>query len=144
MDSNSNFSVVTVGATGALTNLPYYEDACDYYNLHLYNDGGIIPPNASTLDKPWIVGEAGATDSPTDTPEHYADPAQPYEMNAVKNFLATGKPMGALAVLFWAFTGNPNFDTIVNGQVVLGPVGEYLVSTAKAPLTTRPLHRRGR
>jgi hypothetical protein len=121
-------SIATVGSilemdkAGTLVNLPWYRDVADYYNIHLYNDAGEVPAQAARLDKPWIIGEAGASEAGL----HYGDPR--YETPALAAFLANGRRLGARAVLPWSVTDSKALVRFDSGKPVLGPSGQMLAT----------------
>jgi len=115
-------SILETDKAGALVNLPWYRDVADYYNVHLYNDAGAVPAPAARLDKPWIIGEAGASESGL----HYGDPR--YETLALAAFLANGRRLGARAVLPWSVTDSKALVRFEDGKPVLGPSGQMLAA----------------
>lgn len=121
MDSIATVSsILEADGAGALVNLPWYRDVADYYNVHLYNDEGAVPAQVSRLDKPWIIGEAGASEPGL----RYGD--SHYETPALTAFLANGRRLGAQAVLTWSFTDSKALVRFENGKPVLGPSGQML------------------
>ena len=123
MDSIATVSsLLEMDKAGTLVNLPWYRDVADYYNVHLYNDAGAVPAQAARLDKPWIIGEAGASESGL----HYGDPR--YETPALAAFLANGRRLGARAVLPWSVTDSKALVHFENGKPVLGPSGQLLAA----------------
>ncbi|MEP6714790.1 MAG: hypothetical protein ABJC09_04410, partial [Terriglobia bacterium] len=83
--ANKGLPLWSQDAAGQLPNKKFYADAADYYNLHLFDDTGSIPPGVDMFDKPWLIGEAGA--SLTGSPAHFSDPTQQFEPNAISKFL---------------------------------------------------------
>lgn len=115
-------SILETDQSGALVNLPWYRDVADFYNIHLYNDAGAVPAQAARLDKPWIIGEAGASEQGL----RYGDPR--YETPALTAFLANGRRLGARAVLPWSVTDSKALVRFENGKPTLGPSGQMLAS----------------
>jgi len=105
-------------------NQPWFNDAADYYNLHIYRDDGAIP-DTSKLDKPFIIGEMGANNKCPDggfppanckgTDTHLADPIATWNMDAVRNFYTNGVTAGAKTVMAWAWNSN---GTIVKKEYI--------------------------
>jgi len=120
-------SLLETNGHGTLTNLPWYRDVADYYNLHLYNDAGTIPPQASRLDKPWVIGEAGTSEQGG----HYGDAR--YEGPALAAFLAQGRRLGARAVLAWSFTDSKALVQFEKGRAKLGPSGQAFAAASDVP-----------
>ncbi|MBI4189118.1 MAG: hypothetical protein HY525_01105 [Betaproteobacteria bacterium] len=117
-------------------NQPWFNDAADYYSLHIYRDDGAIP-DVSKLDKPFIIGELGADARcpgggfpPNNCPgrdTHLANRSSDWNRNAVSTFFTVGQNASAKTVLGWAWVSNP---TIVvhntDGTHVLGNAGQWI------------------
>jgi hypothetical protein len=73
--------------------LTKYDDVVDFYDVHIYDDNPHYPDWKSTLRKPFIVGEAGASTSN----HHYED--QTLNSEAVGYLLQQAKANGASVVL---------------------------------------------
>lgn len=117
-------------------NQPWFNDAADYYSLHMYRDDGVIP-DTSKLDKPFILGEFGADwkcpngGSPPGSCKgnetHLADPSSDWNLNAVSKFYPNGKSAGAKTALGWAWVSNPTIaQHNLDGTNVLGNAGEWI------------------
>lgn len=118
-------------------NQPWFNDAADYYSLHMYNDDGTIP-DTSNLDKPFILGEFGATwicpngGSPergdckgSDT--HLGDPTSNWNRDAVSKFYPNGQTAGAKTALGWAWVSNSTIaQHNMDGTNVLGNAGQWI------------------
>ena len=70
-----------------------YEDVVDFYDVHVYDDNPRYPDWRSTLRKPYIVGEAGAST----VGAHYED--QALNSQAVTYLLEHAHTAGVSAVL---------------------------------------------
>jgi len=70
-----------------------YEDVVDFYDVHVYDDNPRYPDWRSTLRKPYIVGEAGAST----VGAHYED--QELNSHAVTYLLQHARAAGVSAVL---------------------------------------------
>ncbi len=129
MDSIATVSsILEMDKAGTLVNLSWYRDVADFYNIHLYNDAGAVPSQAARLDKPWIIGEAGASEQGL----HYGDPR--YETPALAAFLANGWRLGARATLPWSFTDSKALVRFENGRPELGPSGRMLAARQEKDL----------
>lgn len=117
-------------------NQPWFNDAADYYSLHMYRDDGAIP-DTSKLDKPFILGELGADwkcpngGSPPESCKgnetHLADPSSDWNLNAVSKFYPNGKSAGAKTALGWAWVSNPTIaQHNMDGTNVLGNAGQWI------------------
>src|SRR5438477_1773488 len=70
-----------------------YEDVVDFYDVHVYDDNPHYPDWRSTLQKPYIVGEAGAST----VGAHYED--QTLNSQAVTYLMQHAQAAGVSAVL---------------------------------------------
>lgn len=98
-----------------------FTDAADYYNLHLYRDDGVIP-DTSKLDKPFIIGELGATQNKEVRHLYSLD----YNLPAVQNFYQNGLKAGAKTVMAWDWNDNGTVAQHKEGNFTLGPVGQWI------------------
>jgi hypothetical protein len=82
--------------------LAKYRDVVDFYDIHVYDDHPAYPNWRSSLDKPYIVGEAGASTAGN----HYED--QALNSEAVAYLLQNARAAGVSFVLVQgaAFTAN--------------------------------------
>lgn len=113
-------------------NLPWYNDAADYYNLHIYKDDGVIP-DTSKLDKPFIIGELGANWKCDPTcPAHLYDMNGTWNLDAVRNFYTNGLTAGAKTVMAWSWNDNGTITNqrYENKQLIftLGNAGQWIQS----------------
>lgn len=117
-------------------NQSWFNDAADYYNLHIYRDDGAIP-DTSKLDKPFILGEFGADwkcpngglppESCQGSTTHLADSSSDWNLNAVSKFYPNGKIAGAKTALGWAWVSNPTIaQHKLDGTNVLGNAGQWI------------------
>lgn len=80
-----------------------YCDAVDFYDIHLYDDHPSYPDWWRHLDRPYIVGEAGASEGN----KHFLD--QRYQEPAVRAILNGAAAAGATAVLVQSVEDNTLF-----------------------------------
>jgi len=120
-------------------NQPWFNDAADYYSLHMYDptNNGVIP-DTSKLDKPFILGELGANARcpnggwpPTDCNGTDTDLLNPDKnLTAVSNFYMNGFAAGAKTAMAWDWTDNGTIKKkeYINGTLTftLGNVGQWI------------------
>lgn len=95
--------------------LTKYRDVVDFYDIHVYDDNPTYPDWRSSLDKPYIVGEAGAST----TDQHYDDQAK--NSAAVTYLLQHAKSAGVSAVLVQGRAFTPSRDALTpTGAVLAG------------------------
>lgn len=113
-------------------NLGWYNDAADFYSLHIYKNDGILP-DTSKLDKPFILGEFGADwkcpnggippDNCTWQEVSLTDPT--LNLTATSNLYQNALAAGAKTALAWEWV-NRTVATHTNGVHTLAPVGEWI------------------
>jgi hypothetical protein len=112
--------------------LSRFDDILDFYDVHIYDDHPALAELRGRLDKPFIVGEAGAALRG----DHLHD--QRIEPGAVRDFLEHAAGAGALAVLIHSISDQNIFpashDRLTPAGAVLssfdGPIG----GTAEWPI----------
>lgn len=97
--------------------LTHYDDILDFYDAHVYDDRPNLRDLRHALDKPYIIGEAGASV----VGEHFTD--QVIEARAVRSLLEQGRADGALAVLVHSIASQNVFPATRDR---LTPTGEVL------------------
>jgi hypothetical protein len=97
--------------------LSRYDDILDFYDVHVYDDHPNLSNLRLALDKPYIVGEAGAAV----VGEHFTD--QAIEAGAVRALLEQGRADGARAVLVHSIA---NQNVFPRTHDRLTPTGEVL------------------
>jgi len=99
--------------------LTLYDDILDFYDVHVYDDHPRLEALSHTLDKPFIIGEAGAAVEG----DAFAD--QRIEPGVVESILEQGRRAGALAVLVHSIASQNVFPATRDR---LTPTGEVLAS----------------
>jgi|GEM_PF-1462992 len=108
-------------------NLSLYQDSVDFYDIHVYDDNPIYPDWKSTLGKPYIVGEAGAS-----TANGHLD-NQALNSKAVDYLLRHAKAAGVSAVLVQGKVFTAARDSLTpTGSTVAQFVGPGSAGTASA------------
>ena len=97
--------------------LSLYDDVLDFYDAHVYDDRPNLRNLKRALDKPYIIGEAGAAI----VPEHFTD--QAIEARVVESLLEQGRAEGARAVLVHSIASQNVFPA---SRDRLTPTGEVL------------------
>jgi len=113
-------------------NLGWYNDAADFYSIHIYKNDGILP-DTSRLDKPFILGEFGADwkcpnggippDNCAWTDVPMTDPV--LNLTATRNFYQNALAAGAKTALAWEWVNAP-VAAHTGGVHTLGPVGQWI------------------
>ncbi len=114
------------------TNLGWYNDAADFYSIHIYKNDGVLP-DTSKLDKPFILGEFGADWKcpnggipPTDCAWVDVPMTDPVlDLTATSNFYQNALAAGAKTALGWEWVNRP-VATHTGGVHTLGPVGNWI------------------
>jgi hypothetical protein len=96
--------------------LSRFDDILDFYDVHIYDDHPALLDLRRRLDKPFIVGEAGASLKG----DHLHD--QRIEPGAVRDFLDHAAGSGALAVLMHSISDQNLFPATHNGLTAAGMV----------------------
>jgi hypothetical protein len=116
--------------------LSRFDDILDFYDVHIYDDHPAIGDLRGRLDKPFIVGEAGASLKG----DHLHD--QRIEPGVVRDFLDHAQGAGALAMLIHSISDQNVFPAT---HTALTPAGTVLASfdspvaeTAEWPIVHRP------
>jgi hypothetical protein len=92
-----------------------YRDVVDFYDIHVYDDHPAYPNWRSILDKPYIVGEAGASTSN----QHYED--QVLNSVAITYLLQHAQSAGVSFVLVHGTAFNASRDSLTpTGSVLAG------------------------
>ncbi|HET9847217.1 MAG TPA: hypothetical protein VFR68_01515 [Candidatus Dormibacteraeota bacterium] len=96
-----------------------YDDILDFYDVHIYDDHPNLTNLRAILDKPFIIGEAGAA------VEGNAFTNQEVEPGVVKSILEQGGRAGASAVLIHSIASQNIFPSTRDR---LTPTGEVLAA----------------
>jgi len=104
--------------------LSRFDDVLDFYDLHIYDDHPSLAGLRGALDKPFIVGEAGAALKG----DHLHD--QRIEPGVVRDFLEHGAGAGALTVLIHSISDQNMFPAT---HERLTPAGTVLAGFGPAP-----------
>jgi hypothetical protein len=117
--------------------LSRFDDILDFYDVHIYDDHPAIGDLRGRLDKPFIVGEAGASLKG----DHLHD--QRIEPGVVRDFLDHAQGAGALAMLIHSISDQNVFPAT---HTALTPAGTVLASfdspvaeTAEWPIVSWPI-----
>lgn len=95
--------------------LSKYNDVVDFYDIHIYDDNPRYPDWRSELQKPYIVGEAGASTANS----HYDD--QAINSRVVDYLLEHAQPAGVSTVLVHGRAFSANRDALTpTGTAVAG------------------------
>jgi hypothetical protein len=97
--------------------LSRYDDILDFYDVHVYDDHPNLQNVRRALDKPYIVGEAGAAI----VGGHFSD--QAVEPGVIQSLLEEGRANGAEAVLVHSIANQNVFPA---SHDRLTPTGEVL------------------
>jgi hypothetical protein len=96
--------------------LSLYDDVLDFYDVHVYDDHPDLSRVKHALDKPFMIGEAGAAVSG----RHYTD--QAVEAVAVRAILEQGLADGARAVLVHSIANQNVFPATRDRLTATGEV----------------------
>ncbi|HVS05596.1 MAG TPA: hypothetical protein VHK65_05450 [Candidatus Dormibacteraeota bacterium] len=116
--------------------LSRFDDILDFYDLHIYEDHPALRELRRRLDKPFILGEAGASLKG----DHLHD--QRIEATAVRDFLDQAIGSGALAVLMHSISDQNLFlathDRLTPAGEVLSSFSGQASGRAKWPIVSGP------
>jgi hypothetical protein len=111
--------------------LSRFDDILDFYDVHIYDDHPALSGLRGALDKPFIIGEAGASLRGN----HLHD--ERIEAGVVRDFLEHGSGAGALTVLIHSISDQNIFPATHDR---LTPAGEVLSGfVAAAETADRPI-----
>jgi hypothetical protein len=112
--------------------LSRFDDILDFYDVHIYDDHPALADLRGRLDKPFIIGEAGAALKGN----HLHD--QGFEPDAVRNFLDHAGGAGALAVLIHSISDQNIFpathDRLTPAGTILSSFESRAGGTAEWPI----------
>ncbi len=106
-------------------NLRIYDGVLDYYDIHVYDDRPVYPNWRALLNKPYIVGEAGAA---TDG-QHFED--QHLNPPVLRYLLDEAAAHGVSAVLAHGNLLSNNGDLTPSGQVI----AQFMARSGQTPRT---------
>jgi hypothetical protein len=98
-----------------------YRGILDFYDVHVYDDRPVLPDWATQMDRPYIIGEAGAAVED----EHFKD--QRIEPAAIRSILEQARSAGVRCVLVHSIA---NQNVFSGSHDSLTPTGKVLAEFA--------------
>ncbi len=116
--------------------LSRFDDILDFYDVHIYDDQPMFGDLRRTLDKPYMVGEAGASLKGDHLHDQSVEPA------VVQNFLERAAGWGARAVLIHSISDQNIFpaahDRLTPAGTVLSNFSAQFAEGPRGPLCSPP------